>query len=106
MPNQPPRQPAHPRRLPSVIAERGGEVFLTSENQKTSPPGDRRDSGEGANRTVLWGTGIRAGVSPGRFWASSVILSSFFNVHRALFLNGKAPILETVVNFEAPRVAS
>ena len=81
-------------------------MFLTSENQKTSPPGDRRDSGEGANRTVLWGTGIRAGVRPGRFWASSVILSSFFNVHRALFLNGKAPILETVVNFEAPRVAS
>ena len=49
---------------------------------------------------------MAGGGRPARFWASSVTLSSFFNVHRALFLNGKAPILETVVNFEAPRVAS
>ena len=113
-PNQPPRhpatqppcQPAHPRLLPSVTAERGGEVFLTSENPKTSPPGDQRDSGEGANRTVLCRAGKRAVYPKDGFGPQVQYCRHFFTLHRAPFLNGKAPILETVVTFEAPRVAS
>ena len=81
-------------------------MFLTSENEKTHPAGVWRDSGGRANRTVLCRAGKRAVYPKDGFGPQVQYCRHFLTLHRTPILDGKAPIPETVVTFQAPRRAS
>ena len=99
LPNQPPatqptRQPAHPRRLPSVTAEGGGKCFFRAKTRKLALQGPSGTAGRGQIAQDHRGPGFAPSDAMDGFGPQVRHCRHFLTSHRALFSTGKLPSLK------------